>query len=77
MITIATPRGVTIGSDLRSVATIGFGSAACEISTHRWTHGVTVIRSVSRSSATIAFADLRRSGDGIGITAGGIGSGSG
>jgi len=35
-----------------------------------------VIGSVSGSSTAIAFADLRRSGDGVGMTAGGFGSGS-
>jgi hypothetical protein len=74
-ITITTPRGVIIGSGLRSVTTMGFGGTTCVISGQRSTYGVAVIRSVSGSSVAIAFADLRRSGDGIGTTKRGVGSG--
>ena len=75
MITITTPRGVVIGSGF-GMATTNCGDATCVISVQRSTHGVAVIRPVSRSSTAVAFAYLRRSGDGIGITAGGVGSGS-
>ena len=75
MITTTTARGVTMGSGF-GIATMSCDGVTCVISVQRSAHGVAVIRSVSRSSVAIAFADLRRSGDGIGTTAGGVGSGS-
>jgi hypothetical protein len=75
MITITASRDVTVGSDLRAVTTMDAGGVLCVISVQRSTHGITVISSVSGSSGAIAFADLRRSGDGIGTTKCGVGSG--
>jgi hypothetical protein len=74
MTTITASRDVTVGSDLRSVTTMDAAGVLCVISVQRSTHGITVISSVSGSSVAIAFADLRRSGDGSGTTKCGVGS---
>jgi hypothetical protein len=74
MITMTT-RGVIVGLDLRSVTTTGSAGTTCVISLHRSARGVAVISSVSGSPVAIAFADLRKSGDGIGAAVRGVGSG--
>src|SRR5258708_34519545 len=76
MITAITSRGVTMGLGLRSITMTGFVGATRAISIQRSSHGVAAIRSVPGSSATIAFADLRKSDDGIGITPGVVGAGA-